>query len=200
MLLPPRWIPLSIDHDATGVAIFQLRLAPSLGYDETPAACAPSHSTRAARRHSTILDLRLAPDDRQPVAARGDRHRGAGARAGADRVRAVGRRPRADVPADQVGAGPRPRRGAAAVLERSVRAGRAPDRREPRRGILSAQLGVVPAPGGRDRLPADLVAALRGDRRGDICLCAHPGDRAGRLGDGRGGLRALRVPGGARRA
>ena len=28
---------------------------------------------------------------------------------------------------------------------------------------------------------------------------AHPGDRAGRLGDGRRGLRALRVPGGARR-
>ena len=36
-------------------------------------------------------------------------------------------------------------------------------------------------------------------RGGDVCLCAQPGDRAGRLGDGGGGLRPLRVPGGARR-
>ena len=68
-------------------------------------------------------------------------------------------------------------RGPAAVLERSVRAGRAPGRREPRRGVLSAQLAVLPALGRRDRLSADDVAALRGDRGGDLRLCAEPGDR-----------------------
>ena len=52
----------------------------------------------------------------------------------------VGGRPRPDLPADQGRAGPGPARGPAALLERPLRPGRAAGGREPRRGLLPAQL------------------------------------------------------------